>query len=65
MNKITSIHNKTKELDITDMPYNNKNILLNINDLNDILCNNGIDKIELNDINIIINKIIFFNVNYT
>jgi ribonuclease-3 len=52
MNKITSIHNKTKELDITDMPYNNKNILLNINDLNDILYNNGIDKIEINDINL-------------
>tara|TARA_B000000475_G_C16001905_1_gene449242 strand:- start:1454 stop:2344 length:891 start_codon:yes stop_codon:yes gene_type:complete len=54
MNKITSIHNKTKELDITEMPYNNKNILLNINDLNYILYNNGIDKteIEINDINL-------------
>jgi|TARA_Y100000389_G_scaffold193749_1_gene222880 ribonuclease-3 len=54
MNKIASLHNKTKELDISDMPYNNKNILLDNNSLELLLYNNGIDKKEykFNDIDL-------------
>ena len=42
MNKIHSIHNKTKEIDIDSMPFNNKNILLYDNDLHALLINNNI-----------------------
>ncbi len=54
MNKISTLHNKTKQIDVGDMPYNNKNILLNINNLSNILYNNGLDKYEyvINDINL-------------
>jgi len=54
MNKIHSIHNKTKELDIDSMPFNNKNILLYDNDLHDLLINNNItnDIFIFNDINL-------------
>lgn len=54
MNKISTLHNKTKQIDVENMPYNNKNILLNINNLSNILYNNGLDKYEfvINDINL-------------
>jgi ribonuclease III len=54
MNKISTLHNKTKQIDVGDMPYNNKNILLNIDNLSNILYNNGLDKYEfvINDINL-------------
>ena len=54
MNKISTLHNKTKQIDVGDMPYNNKNILLNNNNLSNILYNNGIEKNEyvINDINL-------------
>ena len=54
MNKIASLHNKTKELDISDMPYNNKNKLLDNYNLELLLYNNGIDKNEykFNDIDL-------------
>lgn len=54
MIKITSLHNKTKEIDVLDMPYNDKNILLTIDELYNLLYNNGIDKnlLKINDINL-------------
>ena len=54
MNKITSLHNKTKEININDMPYNNKNVLLSKVELLKILYDNGIEETEFNidDINL-------------
>lgn len=54
MNKITSLHNKTKEIDVLDMPYNEKNIILSLKALSSFLYNNGIneDDYKINDINL-------------
>lgn len=52
MKKITSIHNKTKELDCSEMPFNPKNILLNDNDLTTLFNNNGLDGVKFHNINI-------------
>ena len=52
MLRINSLHNKTKEIDINDMPYNNKNILLNKEKLIEILEKNGLSNIEINDIDL-------------
>jgi len=52
MKKITSIHNKTKELDCSDMPFNSKNILLNENDLVTLFNNNGLENVKFHNINI-------------
>ena len=54
MNKITSLHNKTKEIDVLDMPYNEKNIILSLEALSSFLYNNGINKddYKINDINL-------------
>jgi ribonuclease-3 len=42
MNKIHTIHNKTKELNVEEMPFNNKNILMTEKDLRDIFDRNGL-----------------------
>ena len=54
MNKISSLHNKTKEIDVLDMPYNDKNIILSLEALSLFLYNNGIDSnsYKINDINL-------------
>ncbi len=54
MNKISSLHNKTKEIDILDMPYNDKNILLSNEALSLFIYNHGIneDNYKINDINL-------------
>jgi len=54
MNKISSLHNKTKEIDILDMPYNDKNILLSNEALSLFIYNHGINEenYKINDINL-------------
>ena len=52
MNKINSLHNKTKEIDVNEMPYNNKNTLLDVENLKLFLSNNGLHNYHLNDINL-------------
>ncbi len=52
MNKINNIHNKTKELETDEMPYNNKNILLMDDDLRLLFNKNGLDKIAFSNINL-------------
>ena len=52
MNKISNIHNKTKELETDEMPYNNRNILLSEDDLRKIFDENGLKDIQFNNINL-------------
>lgn len=52
MNKINGIHNKTKELDNDDLPFNSNNILLSDNDLSIFFNSNGLDNIKYNNINL-------------
>ena len=52
MLRINSLHNKTKEIDINDMPYNNKNYLLKNEDLINIFKNHGLENIKINNINL-------------
>jgi dsRNA-specific ribonuclease len=52
MKKIESIHNKTKELTETELPYNPLNIILQENDLKALFDNNGISGIQFNNINL-------------
>lgn len=52
MKKIESIHNKTKELMETDLPYNPANIILQENDLRELFDNNGLEGIQFNNINL-------------
>jgi ribonuclease-3 len=52
MNKINGIHNKTKELDNVDLPFNSNNILLSDNDLSIFFNSNGLDNIKYNNINL-------------
>lgn len=52
MNKIANIHNKTKELDVEEMPYNNKNILLTEDDLRALFNSNGLHKVNFNNIDL-------------
>jgi len=52
MKKIESIHNKTKELLNTELPYNKNNILLNENDLRDFFNKNGLENVNYNNINL-------------
>jgi ribonuclease-3 len=52
MKRIQGIHNKTKEIDINNQPYNNKNVLLQSKDLIDIFNNNGLNDIEFKNIDL-------------
>jgi len=52
MNKINTIHNKTKELETDEMPYNNKNILLTEDNLQELLHMNGLSNSKFKNINL-------------
>ena len=52
MKRIENIHNKTKDIDSENLPYNNKNILLQPDDLRRLLDNNGLKGIEFKNINL-------------
>lgn len=52
MKKNISIHNKTSQLNNTELPYNNKNILLNDNNLRLLFDNNGLENHTFNNINL-------------
>ena len=52
MNKINTIHNKTKELEQNDLPFNNKNVLLSENQLRELFDNNGLIGCKFNNINL-------------
>jgi ribonuclease-3 len=52
MKRIQGIHNKTKEIDINNQPYNNRNVLLQSKDLIDIFNNNGLNDIEFKNIDL-------------
>jgi ribonuclease-3 len=58
MKKIESIHNKTKILSDTELPYNNKNIILQETDLRLLFDNNGLEGIVFNNINLYRNALI-------
>lgn len=52
MKKIESIHNKTKEIANNELPYNNKNVMLQESDLKELFDNNGLSGIKINNINL-------------
>ena len=52
MKKIVSIHNKTKELIDSELPFNTKNIVLSQDDLRNFFDNMGLQDIEFNNINL-------------
>jgi len=52
MKRIENIHNKTMEIDIENQPYNNKNILLQRKDLDNLLNSNGLSGLEIKNINL-------------
>jgi ribonuclease-3 len=52
MKRIGNIHNKTMEIGIENQPYNNKNILLQREDLDNLLNNNGLKDLEVKNINL-------------
>lgn len=52
MNKINTIHNKTRVLELNELPFNDKNILLSEEKLNKIFENNGLKGYNFNNINL-------------
>ena len=52
MKRIENIHNKTKDIDIENQPYNNKNLLLEENDLTELFNETGLSNIKFNNINL-------------
>ncbi len=58
MKKIESIHNKTKEIEEGELPYNHINIILTENDLRKIFDENGLEGIQFNNINLYRNAFI-------
>jgi len=52
MKRIENIHNKTMEIDIENQPYNNKNILLQRKDLDNLLNSNGLSGLQIKNINL-------------
>lgn len=58
MKKIESIHNKTKEVNDTELPYNNQNQILQENDLRKFFDLNGLKGIKFNNINLYRNAFI-------
>jgi len=58
MKKIESIHNKTKEIEDAELPYNHINIILTENDLRTIFNENGLEGIQFNNINLYRNAFI-------
>ena len=58
MKKIISIHNKTKEIESDDLPFNNTNIILKDTDLREFFDQNGLESITYNNINLYRNAFI-------
>jgi len=58
MKKIESIHNKTKDLNENELPYNNKNQILQETDLRRLFEENGLIDIKFNNINLYRNAFI-------
>jgi ribonuclease-3 len=52
MKKIDGIHNKTKEVEVENLPYNNRNVLLMEDDLTELFRNNGLENIIYKNINL-------------
>jgi len=52
MKRIDNIHNKTKEIDSINLPYNNKNILLNDENLRELFDTNGLKGLKYKNINL-------------
>jgi len=52
MKRIQGIHNKTKDVEIINQPYNNKNVLLQSNDLTEIFNSNGLNNIQFKNIDL-------------
>lgn len=52
MKRIENIHNKTMDIDIENQPYNNKNTLLQREDLDNLLNNNGLSGLQIKNINL-------------
>jgi dsRNA-specific ribonuclease len=52
MKRIQGIHNKTQDIDITNQPYNNKNVLLQSSDLVAIFNANGLANIAFKNIDL-------------
>ena len=52
MKRINGIHNKTQEIDITNQPYNNKNVLLQRDDLTTIFNANGLNGIVFKNLDL-------------
>jgi len=58
MKKIEILHNKTKNLSDNELPYNNKNIILQESDLKSLFDKNGLEGIIFNNINLYRNAFI-------
>ncbi len=58
MNKIQNIHNKTKQLDVEEMPFNNRNILMMEEDLRCILDHNGLKDVKINNLDLFRNAFV-------
>ena len=52
MKRIDNIHNKTKEIDSENLPYNNKNILLHEENLRKLFDDNGLKELKFKNINL-------------
>lgn len=52
MNKISNIHNKTQQVDAEEMPFNNRNILIQDADLREIFDKNGLEDVQFNNIDL-------------
>lgn len=52
MKRIDNIHNKTKEIDSVNLPYNNKNVLLNDENLRELFDSNGLSGLKYKNINL-------------
>jgi len=52
MNKINNLHNKTRDMDSDEMPFNNLNIILSEDDLTTLFQNNGLNGIQFHNINL-------------
>ena len=58
MKKIISIHNKTKELENDELPYNSLNIILEDKDLTNFFSENGLNDVKYNNLNLYRNAFI-------
>ena len=52
MKRIDNIHNKTKDIDSENLPYNNKNILLQEENLRKLFNDNGLKDLKFKNINL-------------